>query len=240
MGKVLWFPTLTALGLLATPAGIGAEEREEPGSSWSTELTVAKGDLASNGRNPYFILEPGYKLILEGGDARTTITVTDETRIIDGVETRVVEDCQTHDGELIEICRTYFAVSQKTHDVFCLGEDVDIYLAGCVVAHDGSWITGIDGATGSLVLPGQPRLRVTRYEEAAVEVREGPLNRVEVVGLGITVVTPAGEFKNCLRIMEASRTAPVNIVHKYYCPGVGLVQADDMKLITYGTPAGTT
>jgi hypothetical protein len=237
MGKVLWFPTLTALGLLATPAGIGAEEREGPGSSWATELSVAKRDLASNGRNPYFILEPGYQLILEGGDECTTMTVKDETRIIDGVETRLVEGCLTHDGELIEICRTYVAVSRETDDVVCLGADVDIYLAGCVVAHDGSWITGVNGATLDLMVPGQPRLKVPHGELAA---QGGPQDRIEVVALGVTVITPAGVFKNCVHTREMSAVEPGNIVHhKYYCPGVGLVQSDNLKLVRYGKPAGT-
>ena len=146
MGKILWFPTLTALGLLATPAGLGAEGREGGDSSWASEFSVAKSDVAANGRNPYFVLEPGYQLVLEGSDERATITVKDEMRIIEGVDTRVVETSETQGNELIEICRNYFAVNQKTNDVLCFGQDVDIYLGGRVVAHDGAWRAGVDGA----------------------------------------------------------------------------------------------
>ena len=37
---------------------------------WTWDFSSEKPDLVSTGRNPYFILEPGYVLILEGGDER--------------------------------------------------------------------------------------------------------------------------------------------------------------------------
>ncbi|MGH9146785.1 MAG: hypothetical protein ACRD1Q_08760, partial [Vicinamibacterales bacterium] len=146
MGKILWFPTLTALGLLATPTGLGAEGREGADSSWASEFSIATSDVAANGRNPYFILQPGYQLVLEGSDGRATITVKDEVRTIESVETRVVETCETQGEELIVVCQNYFVVNQKTNDVLCFGQDVDIYLGGRVVAHDGAWRVGVDGA----------------------------------------------------------------------------------------------
>jgi hypothetical protein len=51
-------------------------------------------DFASTGTNPFFVLEPGYTMVLEGKedgkDARITITVTTKTKTIDGVEARAV------------------------------------------------------------------------------------------------------------------------------------------------------
>ena len=59
--------------------------------------------FATTGRNPFFILEPGFELILEGEDdgeeISVTITVLDETFVVDGVECRVVEEYETEDGE---------------------------------------------------------------------------------------------------------------------------------------------
>ena len=56
---------------------------------------VVKGDLSSTGRNRYFVLEPGFQLVLEGKEGGKTtvltITVLNDTKMVDGVETRVVE-----------------------------------------------------------------------------------------------------------------------------------------------------
>jgi hypothetical protein len=38
------------------------------------------------------------------------ITVLNETKVVDGIETRVVEERESEDGELVEISRNYFAV----------------------------------------------------------------------------------------------------------------------------------
>src|SRR5690349_6549209 len=59
---------------------------------WTSDFTAEKDHLTSTGRNPFFILEPGYQLVLEGGNERLTVTVLDDTKMVDGVETRVVEE----------------------------------------------------------------------------------------------------------------------------------------------------
>jgi hypothetical protein len=192
--------------------------------------------MAANGRNPYFVLEPGYQLVLEGNDAQTTITVKDEVRTIDGVETRVVEAFDRQGGELIEVCRSYFAVSKKTNDVLCLGQEVDIYLGGRIVAHDGSWMAGAGGARCGLKLQGRPRPNTRHYQELAPGVA---MTRAEVLDVGATVITPAGEFKNCVHIIETTPLMRSQIVHKWYAPRIGLVQQDKLMLVKYGESGAT-
>src|SRR5206468_5758209 len=59
---------------------------------------VAADEWASEGRNAWVPLEPGTVLVLEGKEegrpARLTLGVLAETKKIDGVETRVVEERQ--------------------------------------------------------------------------------------------------------------------------------------------------
>src|SRR5689334_4221871 len=114
------------------------------------KFNVAPADFASAGRNDYFILEPGYQLTLEGQDegkpARLVITVLDQTRTVDGVETRVVEERETLGDDTVEVSRNFFAVDRRTNDVYYFGEDVDVYKNGRVANHGGSWIAGQDGA----------------------------------------------------------------------------------------------
>ena len=78
--------------------------------------------FGSVGRNNYFVLEPGYQLILEGKEGRKTsrliITVLNETRNIGNVETRVVEENESVNGETIEISKNFFAFCQQTNSIF--------------------------------------------------------------------------------------------------------------------------
>ena len=224
MRRFRWFPLLVA-GVLM----LGASPRAD---AWTTDFSIEKQDLASTGRNPYFILEPGYYLVLKGGDVELTITVLNETKMVDGVETRVVEERETKGGKLTEISRNYFAISKRTNDVFYFGEDVDIYKGGKVVSHDGAWLSGVKGARFGLMIPGQPLLNARYHQEVAPGVA---MDRVEIVSLSETVKTPAGEFTNCLKLQETTPLEPGVTDYKYYAPGIGMVQDGLLRLATFGT-----
>src|SRR5262245_26161178 len=109
-----------------SPTGRAAEPIPDE-ESWTTDFSVEKNELASTGRNPFFILEPGYQLELEDGAKRLVITVLNETKLVDGVETRVVEERESDDGQLVEVSRNYFAISKRTNSVYYFGEEVDEY-----------------------------------------------------------------------------------------------------------------
>lgn len=205
----------------------------KPGA-WTTEFGVNKNELAASGRNPYFVLEPGYQLVLEGAGERLTITVLDEVKTIDGVSTRVVEERETKDGQLVEVSRNYFAINSRTLDVFYFGEDVDIYKHGKVVEHEGAWQSGVNGARFGLFVPGTPTLKARFYQELAPKVA---MDRVEVVDLARTVQTPAGEFTNCLVLKETSPLEPLTHGYKYFVKDIGLVQDDEAKLVSHGMVA---
>ncbi len=134
---------------------------------WTAAFDVNKADLVSTGKNEYFILEPGFKLELHGGDTHLIITVLNETEMVDGVETRVVEERETKGGNLVEVSRNFFMIHPKTGDVYYFGEDVDIYKDGKVVSHESAWRSGVDGAKFGLQIPGKPKLNQGYYQEVA-------------------------------------------------------------------------
>src|ERR671910_1532479 len=79
-----------------------------PGTSFLTDQPLENCNFASTGKNSYFILEPGYQVILEGEEEdgekiQLTMSVLDETKIVDGVETRVVEERESEGGNLVEV-----------------------------------------------------------------------------------------------------------------------------------------
>ena len=195
---------------------------------WTSVFLVEKDELLSVGRNPYFILEPGYMLVLEGHGAQLIITVLNETKKVDGVETRVVEERETKGGKLVEVARNYFAISKRTNDVFYFGEDVDMYKDGKIANHDGSWLSGVNGSKFGLMMPGRVLLHSRYYQEVAPNIA---MDRATIVSVTETVKTPAGEFKNCVKVEETSPLSRFTTEHKYYAPGIGMVSDGEMKLV---------
>ncbi len=203
-------------------------------SSWQQEFAISSCKLQTTGRNDYFVLEPGFQLVLEGGGTKVEITVLDETRTIDGVVTRVVEEREWKKGELFEVARNYFAICEQTKDVFYFGEDVDFYEKGKVVKHDGSWLAGQNGAKAGLMMPGAPKLKMKYYQEVAPGVA---MDRAEIVGLNETCKTPAGTFARCLKVKESSAISS-GTEYKYHAPGIGLVGDQDLRLVKHGFVKG--
>ena len=227
MRRFLWLAVVVAagVGVLTLGACLGSGAWS---GTWTSVFPTEPDELVSTGRNPYFILEPGYTLVLEGEGAQLTITVLDETKKVDGVETRVVEERETKGGQLTEVARNYFAISKRTNDVFYFGEDVDMYKDGKVVNHDGTWLSGVNGSKFGLMMPGRVLLHSRYYQEVAPKIA---MDRATIVSMTETVKTPAGEFKNCLKIEETSPLARFTTEYKYYAPGIGMVSDGTMKLV---------
>ena len=211
--------------------GAFAQTKDAGEQTWKRSFQIQEGELSSTGRNPYFILEPGYRMVLENGRERLTVTVLDETRKVDNVETRIVEERETKNDRPVEISRNYFAISKRTNDVYYFGEDVDIYKAGKIISHEGAWLAGVNGASFGLAMPGVPTLKARYYQELAPGVA---MDRAEIVSLSETLATPAGAFKDVLKVVETTPLERGAAETKYYAPGVGLLQDGSLKLVKYG------
>lgn len=211
---------LAALVVIIASSSVGATE-------WTSKFAIDKNDMTSTGRNPYFIMEPGYKLTLKGGDTVLIITVLNETKMVDGVETRVVEEHETEAGKLVELSRNYFAISKTNNSVFYFGEDVDSYDSAGKVSHPGGWHAGENGAHAGMMVPGLALLGARYYQEVAPKVA---MDRAEIVGVSESFSSPAGKFAGVLKIEE---TTPLESGKEYklYAPGVGLVKDGELELV---------
>ncbi len=220
---------LAAAAFFAVSAACG--QSTDTKSTWQEEFGIASCKLATTGRNPYFVLEPGFQLILEGGGTKLQITVLNETKTVDGVLTRVVEEKEWKDGKLSEIAKNYFAMCPQTKDVFYFGEDVEFYEDGKVVKRDGSWLAGVNGNRAGLMMPGTPKLNMKYYQELA---RGVAMDRAEIVSLSETCKTPAGTFSGCMKVKETSGIELFAKEYKYHAPGIGLVRDEDVRLVKHG------
>ena len=215
-----------------------AQHKTQSGNQWKMEFDVSPADFSSTGRNPYFILEPGYKLVLANGKERLAITVLKETRLIDNVETRVVEERESNNEQLVEVSRNYFAISRKDNSLYYFGEDVDIYKNEKVISHEGSWLAGTNGAHYGMMMPGTPTVGAKYYQEICPSIA---MDRAEIVSIDEKRTTSAGNFEKVLKIAETSPLEPKTVEFKYYAPEVGLIQDGSLKLERYGSglPAGS-
>lgn len=229
MSSALRIPLILGFALLGMFFDLRTSEQGK--ATWAADFSQDRAELSPTGRNAYFILEPGYTLVLAEGNEQLTITVLAETKTIDSVETRVVEERETKDGKPVEISRNYFAISKRTNNVYYFGEEVDMYKAGKVVSHEGAWLAGIAGAKFGLMMPGEVHLQARYFQEVAPGVA---MDRGEIVSVSETRTVPAGLFKNCLKVEETSPLERGVKEYKYYASGVGLIQDGTLKLVHYG------
>ncbi len=213
----------------------GAEADEDEGEkTFTTSFMTENCTFTSTGTNPFFILEPGYHLVLAGEEdsemVEMVITVLNETRVVDGTETRIVEEREWVDGELVEVSTNFVAICGDTNSVFYFGEEVNDYEDGELVSHEGEWLAGEDNATAGILMPGTILLGSRYQQETAPGVA---MDRAEIMSMDETIETPAGTFSNVLEIRE---TNPLESGEefKYHVAGIGLIQDENLKLQEYG------
>jgi hypothetical protein len=204
-------------------------------NGYTTSFRTENCTFSSTGRNPFFILEPNYQLVFvgeeAGEEAELTITVLNETREVNGTETRVVEERETLGGQLVEVSRNFFAICEETNSVFYFGEEVDDYEDGRIVAHEGAWLAGEDANRAGIIMPGTILLGARYYQEIAPNVA---LDRAEIVDMGQVIQTPAGEFTDTLLTQETTPLEPDVVEVKYYAAGIGLIQDAELQLERHG------
>jgi hypothetical protein len=218
-------------GIVAVLAVLSVVVFNTAKNMWKARELAKRYTFVPQGENPYFILKPGYVMEYRSEEAHLVVTVLGETKIVDGVETRVVEERETHGGELEEVSRNYFAISRETGAVCYFGEDVDIFRDGKLTEHGGSWLSGSKDAKYGVLMPGQPAVGQKYYQENAVGVAQ---DHAEILSVTESIVTKAGEFKNCVKTEETSPLEPGHKEYKVYAPGVGLVKDSELLLIKYG------
>ena len=202
--------------------------------SFTDELMQTRCTFQTMGTNRYFVLEPGYQLVLENNKGgRLVVTVLNETRQIGNVDTRVVEENESENGKTTEVSKNFVAMCRENGGIYYFGEEVDVYKDGRVVQHEGAWKA--EGANrAGLLMPGLPLVGARYYQEIAPGIA---MDRAEILSISETRETPAGKFTNCLKTEESS-SIEGGREFKYYAPGVGLIQEEDLVLKSFGKVSG--
>ena len=218
--------------MLVAPPFLHAESN---GEGWMDTFPIDNYTMLANGNNRYWSLNPGRFVVLgeltPGGSEFVIISVLEDTEIVDGIETRVIEEREFKDGKLVEISRNFFAMAKETKDVFYFGEDVFDYENGRVIGHGGQWKAGQDGAKAGLYMPGKPKVGMKYYMEYHPDVA---MDRAEIYQTKASVDTPAGTFAGSLIVTESSPIEPDEESYKRYAPGVGMIFDDGLELFKRG------
>jgi hypothetical protein len=214
---------------------VGAEDGGTSEATASADISVcdpAKGPFTLEIDNEFFPLPVAKKLTLEGEEDGATLqvifSVLDETETVAGVVTRVVEERESEDGELVEISRNFFA--QAPDGTVCyFGEDVDIYEDGKVVEHEGEWRAGEGENKPGIIMPAALSIGMEYQQEVAPGVAE---DTGKVTAMGDKLSVPAGDFEDTLTVWE---TSPLDSggSTKVYVRGIGMAFDDGIELIAY-------
>jgi hypothetical protein len=185
--------------------------------------------------NAWHPLVPGTQWVMEGtadrgggsGSAhRVVFTVTDLTKVIDGVRAVVVWDVDENEGQIVESELAFFA-QDREGNVWKLGEYPEEYEDGRFVTASSTWITGLQNAEPGVQMPGRPEDWTTSSYLQGWAPASDFLDCAKTYRTGREVCVPAGCYKDVLVARERSPLDEGNAKQgKYYAPGVGNVKVD--------------
>jgi hypothetical protein len=204
----------------------------------STAAASHSAEAGGNGKftdplavdNPMFPLAAGTQFsyrgtIVEGGESKphtVTFTVTDLSKMVDGVQTVVAWDRDFLEGKLQEQELAFFAQDDQGN-VWNFGEYPEEYDGGTFTGAPSTWIRGVGGAYGGIHMLSRPR--------AGMKYREGLVPAIEFDD--VSVVTRTGQ-QDCLagtcyqQVLVVDETSPNDPASghqiKYYSPPTGLIQ----------------
>ncbi len=187
-----------------------------------------------------------------------TVTILNNTRMVGGQLTRVLEELESEDGEISERSFNFVNQCPNTQDIYYWGEDV------CVAADSdsasdeppfpghinceamgmafggGGWRAGRDGARPGILFPGGAFLLGARYFQ---ELADNALDWATNADNGLTVDDPAnGDFEDCVLVLDRNLLEDPKRKdagdEKIYCPGIGIVRDEELELASCMDGAG--
>jgi hypothetical protein len=179
--------------------------------------------------NPWFPLKPGTRSVMKGFTTeagkrvphRLVTTVTDVTKVIDGVRTVVVWIEDIRDAKMMETEIAFFA-QDKHGNVWLMGEHPEEYEDGKFVKAP-TWMHGSLESRAGIAMQAQPRLGTPSYSQGwAPSV--GWTDRAKVDQLGTKTCVPLRCFEDVLVMAETSQAEPDAEHLKHYARGVGKVR----------------
>jgi hypothetical protein len=203
-----------------------------------------RGNFPDSARitNKWLPLAPGTQFTLSGttnqdGERlprQVVMTVTDLTKVIDGVRTRVILDRDYTDGQLAEAELAFHAQDQNGN-VWGMGEYPEEYEEGRFAGAPSVWITGRDRAEAGNLMPADPAPNRPEYLQG-VAPKIGFLDCARVARTNERVCAGSSCRGDVLVVDESSPLEPESGHQlKFHAPGVGV-----LKVTAVEDPEGET
>lgn len=180
--------------------------------------------------NRFDPLVPGTRFVLEGRadrgggvlPHRVVVVVTDLVKVVAGARAVVLWDRDFSDGVLVE-AELAFHAQDNSGNVWNLGEYPEEYAGGVFTGAPNTWISGLAGAEGGIIVEGNPQLGDKYLQGYVPDIAFLDCAKVEKTGERTCV--PTGCYSGVLLVAERSPLEPGSGTQlKYYAPGVGNVQ----------------
>ena len=217
-----------------TLAACGSKHTAETGSTSPNAVTspatpasagkVDPADFVATVDNPWFPLPAGgkwtYRGEKDGIASHEVVTVTGETKTIQGIDCTVVHDVLYQKGHIAERTDDYYA-QDKSGTVWYFGEDTaELNANGEVTSREGTWHSGKDGASAGIFMTASPQVGESHRQEYLKGHAE---DHYAVVALGRSVHVPGVSNKDALLTKEWTPLEPNVLDHKFYVQGIGTV-----------------
>jgi hypothetical protein len=191
----------------------------------------ARFDHPTHIDNRWLPLTPGTQFVYEGSaivdeegrqPRREVTTVTDLSKVIDGVRTLVISDRDYTAGQLSEPELAFFA-QDNAGNVWLVGEYPEEYEDGKFDKAP-AWISGQKGARAGITMLAEPRRDVPGYAQGYAPPPIEFTDRARVYKTDQQTCVPVDCYKNVLVTEEFNPDEPGANQLKYYAPGVGNVR----------------
>jgi hypothetical protein len=182
--------------------------------------------------NPWTPLRPGMEYVFEGtanrGQGRrphqVITTITDLTKVVDGVRSVVIWERDLSNGRLQE-GELAFQAQDDDGNVWNLGEYPEEWSGGRVDGAPDTWIAGVAGAHGGIMMRAAPRPGTPSYRQGFAPAIEFA-DRARVLRTGLRDCVPLRCFTNVLLTDETNPNEPADgHQRKFYAPGIGPIRA---------------
>ena len=208
--------------LAASTTGAGAAPVTSSGSSYEPVLDPA--NFVSVIDNPYYPLPVGrvlvYKGVRDGQQQIDTVTVTDRTRVLEGITATTITDvAKTPSGALLEKTTDWYAQDAQGN-VWYLGESTAAYDSNGHVDTSGSWMAGVNDGEPGIIMEANPQIPDAYRQEYLKGEAE---DTAWITGRGGSLTVPYGTVHNVLTSLEHTALEPDVIDMKIYAPGLGIV-----------------
>jgi hypothetical protein len=233
----MWVTPIVVLALFGSACGGPSELPPTTGGKPAPPPVVSINDFDRDNftdptriDNKWLPFKPGTVLTDQGSayDGKTKVaesqvlTVTDLTKVINGVRTVVVWTSYYNDGKFAEDELAFYA-QDDNGNVWYFGEYPEEFDEGKFTGAPDTWIAGLKEAKPGVFMRAAPAVGQPAYLQGLAPAIEFS-DRASVHQTGQKTCVPVGCYNNVLVTKESNPDEPGRFQLKYYAPGVGEVR----------------